>query len=361
MLGISFYPNKEDIQKIKQYIKKAAHQGFKYAFTSLLMAGDNVSETIQVFQECLNYAQKNGFYTVADINPSLFDELHISYHDLSFFKKLGASAIRLDSNYDGLVESMISFNQEDLDIILNISNNTGNISNIISYEPNFRRLSGWHNFYPQPYTGLDLDYFLTCSKKYKKIGLRTAAFVTSQVGADGPHPYNAGLPTLEIHRNMDIVQQAKHLVATGLIDDIIIGNAFASDDELSRLAKINQDQIQLMVNSQNDLDSVERQILFNNQHFSRGDINSYSIRSTFVKLKVKDKSIVPKNTLDSLKPGDITIGNDNFAQYKGELNIVKKVMPNVGHFKNVVGSIAKKEFFLIPYIKPWKKFVFEEM
>ncbi|MDN6140338.1 MAG: MupG family TIM beta-alpha barrel fold protein [Tetragenococcus koreensis] len=360
MLGISFYPNKESVNDIKEYLDKSYSYGYRYAFTSLLMAGDDVKETIKPFKETVDYATKKGFYVVLDVNPSLFEELNISYSDLSFFKDIGASAIRLDSNFDGLNESLISFDPSNIDLVLNISNDTGNIGNIYSYEPNKKHLTGCHNFYPQPYTGLDLEYFLTCSKKYKQMGMRTGAFINSQVGKDGPHEFNMGLPTLEMHREMDIVTQAKHFIATGLIDDIVIGNAFASDEELRQVAKINQDQVEFSIDINDEMNETEKFVLAS-QHFNRGDINSYSIRSTFVKLQVKDQTIPPRNTVDVLYPGDVTIGNDRFGQYKGELNIVKKEMRNINHYKNVVGKITKENQFLIGYITPWKKFIFEEV
>ena len=40
---------------------------------------------------------------------------------------------------------------------------------------------------------------------------------------------NDGLPnTLEMHRHLPLELQARHLLATGLIDTVIIGNAYAS-------------------------------------------------------------------------------------------------------------------------------------
>lgn len=359
MLGISFYPNKEEIAAIRNYLDKSYDLGYRYAFSSLLMTGCNVEKSLESFKDTAIYARQKGFYVVLDVNPSLLDQLHVSYNNLSFFKKLGASAIRLDANFDGLKESLISFDPAAVDLVLNISNNTGSIANISSYEPNFRRLTGCHNFYPQPFTGLDLAYFLSCTRKYKEMGLRTGAFISSQIAEDGPHTFNCGLPTLEMHRKLPLITQAKHLVATGMIDDIIIGNAFASDEELKEVAALNQDQLQLNIEAFDDLTETEKFIL-GRQHFNRGDINSYSIRSTFVRVEVKDQSIPSHHTPDKLFPGDITIGNDHFGQYKGELNIVKQEIPNVGKYKNKVGQVAAGELFLMNYITPWKKFVFEE-
>lgn len=360
MLGISFYPNKESVESIKKYIDMASSLGFKRCFTSLLTVGEDVSQTINTFKQSIQHARLKNMEVIVDINPQLFSELNISYKDLNFFKNLGATGIRLDSNFDGLTESLISFDQSNIDIELNISNDTGNIRNIFSYEPNSKRLIGCHNFYPQPYTGLDLNYFLQCSKKYKALGMRTAAFISSQTAKDGPHPFNEGLPTLEMHRNLRVVQQAKHLMATGYIDDVIIGNAFADESELQALSRVNLEQIQLAVNPINHLSKVEHEVLFNEQHFNRGDINSYSVRSTFVKLKLTKTSIPVNNAFPELHRGDITIGNNTFGQYKGELNIVKEDMPNLNGHKNIVGKIIDKELFLLDYITPWKKFIFEE-
>jgi hypothetical protein len=48
-----------------------------------------------------------------------------------------------------------------------------------------------------------------------------------QHGNIGPWKVMEGLPTLEDHRDLPIEVQAKHLLMTGLIDDIIISNAYA--------------------------------------------------------------------------------------------------------------------------------------
>ncbi|MCV5296558.1 MupG family TIM beta-alpha barrel fold protein, partial [Escherichia coli] len=78
------------------------------------------------------------------------------------------------------------------------------------------------------------------SERFKKYGIRTAAFITSHAGDIGPWDINDGLCTLEQHRNLPIEVQAKHLWATGLIDDVIIGNAYASEEELEKLGNLNR-------------------------------------------------------------------------------------------------------------------------
>lgn len=361
MLGISIYPTKSDFKTSVEYIKLAHKYGFKRIFASLLdVTEENKKELLNLFRKVFTVAHELDMYITIDANPRVFGILGVDYQHLNLFKDIGADAIRLDANFDGLTESLISYGDSGLDIELNISSDAGNIENILSYAPNKKKILGCHNFYPQPYTGLDTEFFTKCTKKYKKLGLHTAAFVSSQVAKLGPHPFNSGLPTLEMHRHLPIEVQAKHLFATGLIDDVIIGNEFASEDELKKLSLINEEQLTLNIEFVSGVTEIERKIILNYLHFNRGDINSYSIRSTYVKLKFKDKSIPKGNTPEQLHPGDVVIGNDSFGQYKGEVNIVKKAIPNIDQHKNVIGRIVPRELFLIDYIKSWTKFRFQE-
>lgn len=361
MLGISIYPYKEQSSETIAYIDLAAKFGFKRVFTNLLMLAQGTEEAVLAkMKTAIQHARAKDMEVIVDINPAVFGQLNIGYDNLQFFKALGATGIRLDSTFDGMVESLMTFDKAQLDLEINISNDTYYLENVLSYQPNAHKIIGCHNFYPQRFTGLDYDYFISCSKKYKKMGLRTAAFVNSQVADHGPHVHTEGLCTVEMHREMDIVVQAKHLVATGLIDDIIIANAYASEEELAALGQIDQEQIQLDVRFKEGVSEIEKEIVLNHQHFNRGDINSYSIRSTFVKLTYQQADIPVNNSARKLNYGDITIGNNSFGQYKGELNIVKQAMPNEEEYKNLVAKVIPKEQFLLSYIKPWTKFLFRE-
>ncbi|OTN87665.1 hypothetical protein A5819_000111 [Enterococcus sp. 7E2_DIV0204] len=361
MLGISIYPYKEKMAETIAYIDLAAKYGFGRVFTNLLMIDKGEEkQVITVLKTAIQHARKRNMEVILDLNPAVFDQLNISYHDLSFFKEMGATGIRLDSSFDGLVESLITFDLTDLDLEVNISNDTYYLENVLSYQPNKKRIIGCHNFYPQRFTGLDYDYFIKCSEKYKKLGLRTAAFVNSHEASHGPHPYTDGLCTLEFHRDLPITLQAKHFIATGLIDDIIIANAFASEDEIKALSQLLTNQLQFDVVFSEGTTALEKEIVLEHQHFNRGDINSYSIRSTFVKLNYQTSDLPANNTVETVTLGDVTVGNNRFGQYKGELNIVKQEMPNGKGEKNLVAKIKSDELFLIPYVKPWTKFQFRE-
>ncbi|MEE6710796.1 DUF871 family protein [Pediococcus acidilactici] len=166
------------------------------------------------------------------------------------------------------------------------------------------------------------------------------------------------MPTLEIHRGRPIVEQVQYLISTKLIDDVIIGNACASDEEFAQVAKLNQQLPEFLVQFTPGTTELEKQTILDNLHFNRGDINSYAIRSTFVKLKYRQVNIPVNNAKHQLTRGMVTIGNDDFGQYKAEVNIVKQPMENADELKNVVATIVPNNQVLIDFIQPWGKFKF---
>lgn len=351
-LGISIYPEKSTVEADKAYIDLAAKYGFTRIFTCLLSVQKPKEEIMKDFQEIISYARARGFEVILDIAPVIFDELAISYDDLGFFHDMQATGIRLDLGFDGNKEAMLTFNPYELGIEINMSNDVAYLDNIMTYEPNAPFLYGCHNFYPQRGTALPYDFFVKCSKRFKKYGIRTAAFVNSHTAAIGPWNINDGLCTLEIHRDLPIDVQAKHLFATNLCDDVIIGNAYASEAELRALSKINRYQITFDIQVVNDL-AVVKDICTLEQHFRRGDITHEVVRSTEVRKKYKDADI-PASGSHTFQRGDIIIGNNAFGKYKGELQIVLE--PHGDERKNCVGHIREEELILLDFIKPWSKF-----
>jgi len=355
-LGISIYPDKSSIQEDLDYIDLAGKYNVKRIFTNLLGLGDKSKDEIKKeFSIRINHAHKYDMEVIVDVAPYIFDELNISYDDLSFFNEIGADGIRLDESFDGNKEAIMSYNPYGLKLEFNASGNINHLENILGFKPKKEKIISSHNFYPQKYTGLGLDYFIENSRKIKEKDIELSAFISSNIkGAFGPWDVNEGLCTLEIHRNLPIDLQARHLIATGLIDNVIIANCYATEDEFKSLSKIVEGKINFKVNKEYELSEVEENILYDNEHFVRGDISDYMRRSSMTRVKYKDNDIKPQNTRD-LKRGDIVILNDNYTRYKGELHIVLKDMLNDGN-KNVIGRILEDELFLLDYLNSWDKF-----
>lgn len=358
-LGISIYPEKATIEENIAYLNLAHKYGFTRVFTCLLSVDGDKEKIVKDFKEIINEANKLGLEVIADVSPRVFGELRISYKDLSFFNDLNAYGIRLDMGFSGLEESIMTFNPYGLKIEINMSNGTRYLENIMSHKPNTENLLGCHNFYPHRYSGLSYEHFIKCSKQFKEYGIRTAAFVSSNNASFGPWPVNEGLCTVEIHRELPITIQAKHLFATGLIDDVIIANCFASEEELRALGELNRDMITFEVELVDSIPEIERKIVLEEFHFNRGDVSEYMIRSTQSRVKYKGHEFVPFNCPD-IKRGDIIIDTSLYGHYAGELQVALKDMKNSGK-TNVVGKINSDELLLLDFIEPWQKFGFVEI
>ncbi len=360
-LGISIYPEHSKKEEILNYIKKAGSLGFKKIFTCLLSVDSKEKDDIKaLFKEVCSLAHSFNMEVIVDVSPSVFENLDISYDNLRFFKEIGADTIRLDETFDGLKESLMTYNKEGLKIELNGSFGNRYIDLVMSFNPNLKKVTTCHNFYPQKLSGLSLNHFNKCNEQIKKYGLNIAGFISSkQENTFGPWPVYDGLCTLEMHRNLDISAQARHLFATRMIDDVIIGNCYASDKELELLASLDEGILTFDIEFEGELSQIERQILYYDDiHIVRGNMSEYTARSTQPRLKFSKDSIPARNTRD-LKRGDIIILNDNYPKYKGELQIVLQDMENDGK-KNVVGKIPQTEIFLLEYLTCWKPFKFIE-
>ncbi len=358
VLGVSVYPDHSDIEQDKAYLRLASDYGFGRIFMSMLEVTEGKEAVAQKFKDLIGYAKELGFETILDVAPNIFEELGISYDDLTFFHELGADGIRLDLGFDGNKEAMLTYNPFGLAIELNMSNDVAYLDNILTYQANTPYLYGCHNFYPQEGTALPYDFFEKCSQRFKNQGLRTAAFITSQAGTIGPWDINDGLPTLELHRHLPVEVAAKHLFATQLIDDVIIGNAYASEAELAALSKVNRYQTEFSVAFVKDVNPVEKEIVLNEQHYRRGDITHQMVRSTEVRKKYKHAANPAHDNEIEFQVGDIVIGNDGFGKYKNELQVV--LAPHTDSRKNKVAQIIDAEHLLLPFIHPWSKFKFTE-
>lgn len=353
-LGISIYPEHSTVEKDKAYIALAHKYGFKRIFTCLLSVEGDKEVIMKEFKETIEYANELGMIVIVDIAPNIFEKLGISYTDLSFFHELGAYGIRLDVGFTGHEEAVMTHNPYGLKIEINMSSATRYLDNIMSYQPNTENLIGSHNFYPHRYSGLSYDHFVTCSNMFRGHRIRTSAFVNSESATYGPWPVTEGLCTLEMHRTLPALVQAKHLFATGLIDDVVIANAYASEEELKSLSEIDKGMITLGVELYDTITDLEKIIVLEEPHYYRGDISEYMIRSTQSRVKYKAEEFKPTHT-PQIKRGDILIENELYGQYKGELQIALKDMENLGK-TNVVGRIKEEEVFLLEYLKPWANF-----
>lgn len=346
-LGFSIYLEHGTDKEITEYIDLASIYNFKRVFMNLLSV-KNEKTFFERFKKIVNYANSKDMEVIADVSRSIFNELDLTIHDLSFFKEIGLEGIRLDYGFTAIEEALMTQNKYGLKIELNMSLGTTRIDDVFSFDPSSYHLKGSHNFYPQRFTGLDFDHFIKCSKGFKKYNLYTSAFVNSENACFGPWPVKEGLCTLEMHRELPIKSQAIDLFSTGLIDEVIIANAFASEEDFKALSEINPYKLCLDVQVKSNITKLEREILEENHHRNRGDISSYLIRSSDTRAKYADKEIPANNTHD-IRKGDILINNSLYTKYSGEVLIALKDIKNYGK-TNVLASVVESQIHLLDRI-----------
>lgn len=362
-LGISIYPENQDMNIMKEYVKVAHELGYTRIFTSMLQVTKyNKDESISAFKEILDYCSLFNYEIVLDVAPYVFKELEIELPDISLFKELGVHTIRLDERIGNGIEAEILKNNENIEIELNVSTSTQDVDDVISEWGGIERIKSSHNFYPQKYTGISKEHLINQSLHCKDKGLRVQGFINSLSpdAINGPWNVNEGLCTLEDHRDLDPLTQAQDLLMLGCIDDISFGNSPASKEELERVAMVLDGKLILEIETVMNITDNEREVVFNyNNHFRRPDINDYSIRSTMGRVDCSNLNLPPRVLIKEQEIGEVYILNDNFDRYKCEVQVITKKMP-YDNRKNLIGKLHDRDLILIKNVKPNQEIKFIE-
>ncbi len=356
-LGISVYPERSTKEKDFAYMKLASTYGFTRLFTCLLSVDKPKEEMMAEFKEYMDQAHELGFIVSVDTNPEVFGHLGASPVNLKPFADMKVDIVRLDNSFGSALDILATQNPYGLKIEFNGSGSYENVEAMLKYGARRDQMMICHNFYPQKYTGLGFKPFMERSKIWHDLGLNTAAFVSSNnKNTFGPWEVYAGLPTMEMHRHLPIDVQARHLFSTGLIDDVIIGNAYASKEELEALSRIDVNFTSMKIVEESDIGEEEKKIIYEFNHNWRMDYSDYMVRSASPRLAYRDISIpVRKVNKEYFEKGDVCIINDNLKHYRGELQIVLSPIPNDGE-RNLVGHIKEDEIIILDQVKPSERF-----
>ena len=378
-LGISVYPDKSPKEEVYAYMEKAAKLGFKRIFTCFLSIPEDKRESYLVeFKEFMTKAHELGFEVAADTNPEVFKLIGATPDNLKPFVDLGLDIIRMDGNFGTQGDIQLTRNQDNIKIEFNASMDSG-VELLIKNGGNREQIIMCHNFFPERYTGLDFDLFQEYNRYWKELNLHTAAFVSSNnENTIGPWQVFCGLPTVEIMRGLPIDLQARLMLAAGNVDDILIGNYPATDEELEALSKINFQAIEMRVDEVPEITANEQMIMYEfGPHWDRYDHSSFMLRSSMPRVKFKEKASVQDFGLSSNQTvvdkniphhdcdkkvftrGEVLIVNDNLAHYRGELEIVLTEIPNDGE-RNLVATIKEEELQLLDFIKPGHHFALKK-
>ncbi len=384
-LGVSVYPEQETLKDIDAYLATASKYGFTKVFTSMFSVEGTKEEIISYFKNFTQIAHKYNMEVSGDCNGDFFKKMEATETDLSVFKEMGIDTIRMDFSFNDKRDAVLINNKDGIKIEMSTAF-INVIEAAIANGADTHNLFTCHNFYPEKYTAPSLEAINELNNYWHSKGIPVAIFISSLVeGTHGPWPVSDGLPTIEEHRNWPIEVQLKHCLALDNIDEILIGNAFASEKEFEAIDKVMKEafihvplnpsfgsmadfiphgdikRIPFSIKLEEGITDLEKEILFQfPTHGDMGDCLNYMLRSRWTRVVYKGKSIPvrPCNKTHYTR-GDVVIVNDNLAHYRAEIQIVLKDIPVDGQ-RNLLGHISEEEICFLDSIKGGDVFSFME-
>ncbi|MEW5550968.1 MupG family TIM beta-alpha barrel fold protein [Peribacillus frigoritolerans] len=327
MIGISFYL--QDPHTETQIIR-ATNLGVKRAFTSLHIPeekGDLVKRMIRL----LKLAEDYGMEIHADVSLNTLD--HLGINKFTDLWPLGIKGIRLDDGFDK--EMVISLSKV-FSLSLNASTlNEDELLAVLGGGVEPESLIAWHNFYPRPETGLEEEFFHEQNRMFKKYGIPIFAFIPGAGSKRGP--FHEGLPTLEKHRLMNPYAAGIELIQH--VEGVYVGDQGTEDNLLENLTAYKDLNILTI--------RVESRLLQSGQYKLRPDVSQdvFRLQNTRVTANVE-----PSNTA-ARSLGSITMDNDAYGRYRGEVQICKRDL-GADHRVNVIGRVIEEDIPLLSLLKP---------
>lgn len=376
-LGISIYPEIVGKNETLLYIDKAMKYGFKRIFANLIEIENNAEgqKKLEMLSSVYKYASSLGFEVIVDVNPSFYKEFNLNEEELMFFKNLGATGIRLDEDFKGVVEAKLSNNNIGMKVELNASATSTTFELALKNKANPTNIIACHNFYPLLYTGLDKNRFIELSTFYKLNNIRVAAFITLPQEQKGIGPWNVnnGMPTIEEDRFKALEDQLIDMLTLDLVDDIIVSQQGLTEQQFKLLSDImvyynktkDLEEVEVEVSVLETTTAIEEDIIFNNHgnlHTNRPDFSERMYRSTWSRVYYKGSEIKPHNMGKELLFGDVVILNENLGRYKGELHVILGEINDSQNGRNVVGKIKLQQLKIFKLLKHKKiKFIKKEV
>ncbi|MCH3973335.1 MAG: MupG family TIM beta-alpha barrel fold protein [Oscillospiraceae bacterium] len=335
--GISLYLS-TGIEKNTEILQKAHASGICHAFTSFHIPEEDAQDAARQIALLLAACKTYQVSLMADVGPETLQKLGIkSFAEL---KKTAITYLRIDYGFSPAEIYSLS---QDFHLVFNASTLCETeIAELERLGTDFSRLFACHNFYPKPLTGLSLERIHSVNERLHAFGMRTMAFVSGDRELRGP--LQEGLPTAETHRNGNVLYNMLQLIKDCETDICFIGDIDVSDSVYRQIKELKNGYVRLDVSL-----LPAYRFLGDTVHHDRPDSSEYVIRSQESRqYKVKGMRF-PKEPLRPRKAGSISVSNEAYQRYAGEVEIARKDLPEEERV-NIVGQVAEESMQYLPYI-----------
>lgn len=323
--GIALYLgfDKYSLSKNLEYLKKAKAEGYETVFSSIHINEANPS--LEQLQLLIDEMIRLDMKLSLDISKKVYDLIKLPTN---------LYALRLDYGFKD--EELITMSQT-CPYKLDINASTireETFLKLVEKGLNLSKIKASFNFYPKVHSGHSLTFCEEKIKFFHQFGIEVAAFLPSH--SDFRPPMFEGLPTIENHRQLDLHLAIEELKALG-VDEIIFADAYASIDELKTLSAHQKEELLVdFISATNFQDIDQITGLFK----IRPDLSEEVLRIS----SRKKTAIAPFNTI-ARHPLDVTIDNDLFLRYAGEINIVLTNL-DADERVNVIGHLHTTPFII---------------
>ena len=347
MIGVSIYLSKERVEKQEEWLKVAKENGFTSIFTSLHIPEDDPNTYKELIQILGKQALAHEMELMVDVSPKSLHHLGLTYENVEELLDWGITGLRMDY---GIAPKEIASVSHKMKVALNASTITKPFwKELLAEHIRVENVEAWHNFYPRPETGLAKSFLQKQNQYLQKCGIKMMAFIPGDAEKRGP--LYEGLPTLEKHRNMRPLEAYLELVQDCGVDKVLIGDISASLESMQEVASASRGIIPLRYKSfitDKEVLKVVEQV-----HTNRLDPARDVIRS--VESREGNRVVLqPMHTIVR-KKGSITIDNELYGRYAGEMQVATHDLP-VDEKVNVVGIVVEEDVSLLPYIGAGKMF-----
>lgn len=329
----SIYPT--DAPELRaQVVDQVLTQSERLVFTSFHIPE---SEGIQQFGDYLGgLHREHGLTFCGDISPLTLERLGMGVEEVSRLREWGVALLRIDF---GFTVEEIRRIAEHFPIAVNASTiDAGTLDALTGVE-----VIGWHNYYPRPETGLQIDFYLSQNQLLADRGIPVYGFIPGEVTFRAP--LFAGLPMLEHQRHRNVYRNALELLLQSPDVTLVCAEGTLLPEHLSWL-----DHVQRTGEVVVPLSGLDASVgfLVDGSWRLRVEDSAASFRVEETRQARSPARIV---NADARVRGSLQMDLSGYGRYCGEIHLMRTDRP-LNHLQARVGEVAAAYRGIIDLLRP---------
>jgi len=243
-IGISIYPDFDNIETIKNQLDFISELGYTDIFTSIQL-GDLGFENTEVgltdgFIFLFNYCHEKNIIAHVDINDRMLEMLGATVDNLKPIADLKMPIIRLDGGFTPEQTAEMTHNPYGIIIEENASAINYSLARIetIVEKGNIEQYYACHNFFPLNDTGIAFEDVRKVSQLFHQHGIKMGVFIGSLYSSSDLNAVGRGIVTVEDHRYKPSHIQAMEYFACPEFDYVIFGDSHPTKEEMIEVARV---------------------------------------------------------------------------------------------------------------------------